>query len=212
MKAVLKFIKIVVLTAVALIAGFLILGIILTSNNKKAGTKQTPTPEMLIQAKEAAPEQAATEETAAPDFCKDLQLPLTMTADKLDAEGFPHLEVWDPDSRICFYSLRDMKSFLGTDKLGSISFKYTEAEKKQHAMVAVSYKEDDRIREIYKDWSITAISNMIGVDVITAKELFTSASASPMEVYDHYLLLAELNRENLEYRFTITDMDLAEQK
>ena len=205
MKAVLKFIKIFVLTFVGIIAALLIIAFLLPSNNKKS--EKTPTPEMLIQAQNPT----ATEEITIPDFCKDLQLPLTMTADKQEAEGFPHVETWDQASRICLFSLRDTKSFLNMDILGYISFKYTETGKKEIATVSIDYKESDRIQEIYKDWSITVISEMTGIDLITAKELFTSATNGPLEVYDHYLFLAELNREHMEYRFSVTDMNFVEE-
>jgi len=208
MKAVLKFIKIFVLTFVGIIAALLIIAFLLPSNDKKS--EKTPTPEMLIQA-QATTEPTVTEENI-PDYCKDLQLPLTMTADKLEAEGFSNLERWIPEDGNCYYSLRDTKSFLNTDTLGYISFIFTEAGEKQLALLAVKYKENDRIQEIYNDWGAAIISNMTGVDVITAKELFVSAANVPMDIYDHYLLLSELDREHMEYRFSISDLNLTEQE
>ena len=162
--------------------------------------------ELLIQ-----PKPTETPETSEiPDFCKDLQLPLTLTADKLDTFGFPYPEKWDPDSRICLYSLRDTSSFLLVESFGTFSFGFTETGNPWIIMVAIDYKDSEQTRESFKDWSTTAIANLTGVDIISAQELYASTIEIGMGAYDHYLFMAELNREYLQYRFTVMDMNFVD--
>lgn len=212
-----KFLRIFFITLGVIFLLFIILCVVATFSSNKSDTQKisklsTETPDILIAPKtEVSPtEPISTETITIPDFCKELQLPLTMTADRLDADGFPYIETWNPDSRICYFSLHDTDSFLSLDTFGSVSFRFTETGDKDVTMVAIDYKENEQTKELYKDWSVNVISNIIGIDIISAGELFSSTQNIGMEIYDHYLLLAELNRENLEYRFTITDMNFAQ--
>ena len=150
----------------------------------------------------------ATPKQTIPDFCYDLQMPLIITAEKLDAEGHPSPAKWDEENKICYYTISDPDSFLLIEEFGMLSFGFSKTEEKNMAFVGIDYKDNEQTKELYKDWSITVISNILNIDVISAQEVFVNTINNSVGFYDNYVMLAELNREQMQYQFTIMDLNL----
>lgn len=155
----------------------------------------------------AEPTITPTPKAEVPSLCMDEQASLIRLADVLDADGHPYPGDFDRDMNACIYRISDNDSFLNMGTFGHMVISHDPADHPYSALIEISYKDNDQIRELIKDWGAAAASYLApDLDPISATTLIKAVQAAGLTSIGNYTLSAKLDTDTMNYQIFIVNM------